>query len=331
MAGKIYKREKLQSLGDVASALFTDLKEAGLAQVLPATGQNFTMTGGAGKFVMDSAAGINPVHAKQPWRILVDVEGATAYSGRLRIAIAGPQQITNAGAFSSFPGATDTTGARVMGQLGNAWNKTTGQALGDCFITRNIANKSYDAGTTMSYLLVATSRGISLAVWEDASDDTPVMSFFSVQVPVNKDTGVALVTDNSPIFCVFSADSQPLKKFVVSEADVFRPTVAKAADKNTANSSAIINSTEQVAIARGNKYLVTFPNRLNTDRYVYTEELDQFAYTSADVIGEGSEVAVTVYGEGTPRVYRALKANGPLNTGMRLLMLVEGGGVPVAP
>ena len=85
------------------------------------------------------------------------------------------------------------------------------------------------------------------------------------------------------------------------------------------------------AIARGNKYLVTFPNRLNTDRYVYTEELDQFAYTSADVIGEGSEVAVTVYGEGTPRVYRALKANGPLNTGMRLLMLVEGGGVPVAP
>jgi len=73
---------------------------------------------------------------------------------------------------------------------------------------------------------------------------------------------------------------------------------------------------------------VTFPNRLNTDRYAYTEELDQFAYTSADVIGEESEISVTVYGEATPRVYRAMKANGADNVGMRLLMLVEGGGVP---
>jgi len=328
MPGKIYKREKLQSLTELASSLFTDMKAAGLMQVLPATGQNFTPTAGAGKFVLESVAAINPVQAKQPWRILVDLEGATAFNGRLRIAIANPQQITNAGGTSSFPGATDTTGARIMGQLGSAWNKTTGGALGDCFVTRNITNRTYDAGTTLSYLLVATNRGLSLMVWEDASDAAPVYSFFSIQSPVNKQDGSPLTDLNSPIFVVYDCDNTGMKKFVVSESDVFRPTQSKPADKDTTNSAAIINSTEQVAIARGNKYLVTFPNRLNTDRYAYTEELDQFAYTSADVIGEESEISVTVYGEATPRVYRAMKANGADNVGMRLLMLVEGGGVP---
>ena len=328
MPGKIYKREKLQSLTELATSLFNDLKTIGLTQVLPATGQNFTPTAGAGKFVLESVEALNPVQTKQPWRILVDLEGANAYNGRLRIAIANPQQITNAGATASFPGAADTTGTRIMGQLGNAWNKTTGGALGDCFVTRNVTNRTYDAGTTMSYLLVATNRGLSLMVWEDASDAAPVYSFFSIQSPVNKQDGSPLTDLNSPIFVVYDCDNTGMKKFVVSESDVFRPTQSKPADKDTTNSAAIINSTEQVAIARGNKYLVTFPNRLNTDRYAYTEELDQFAYTSADVIGEESEISVTVYGEATPRVYRAMKANGADNVGMRLLMLVEGGGVP---
>lgn len=328
MPGKTYKREKLQSLSDIAVALFADLKEAGFTQILPATGLNFTPSSGAGKFVFESSAAINPRQAKQPYRILVDLEGATAFSGRLRIAIAGPQQITNAGATATFPGAADTTGLRVMGQLGNAWSKTTGQALGDCFITRNIPNRIYDSGSTISYLLVVTNRGFALSTWEDASDESPVFSFLNVQVPVDKDSGAPLAVDNSPIFCVFNSDNTGLKKFVVNEADVFRPTKAVAADRNTVNSSAIVNSAEQVSIARGNKYLVSFANRLNTERYAYTEELDQFAYVSADVIGEGTEVSVTVYGESTPRVYRALKANGANNTGMRLLMLVEGGGVP---
>ncbi|MNY64346.1 hypothetical protein D3C86_2014390 [compost metagenome] len=54
------------------------------------------------------------------------------------------------------------------------------------------------------------------------------------------------------------------------------------------------------------------------------------AYTSADVIAEESEIPVTVYNEGTPRIYRALKANGDNNTKMRLLFLIDGGGVPAA-
>jgi len=330
MAGKLIKRTKIQGLANLTTSLFADFKECGLTQVMPSTGQNFTLTAGAGKFVMDSSATVNPLHATQPWRMVVEVTGASAGQGYIRVAIANPQQIDNTGAVSSFPGATDPTGTRVIGQIGKAYNKTSAHVLGDVFIARTMSGQTYDAGTTISYIMSATARGIGLFVWEEGSDDKPKFSWFFVQSPVDKDTGEALLTDNSPIFCVFSCDNTSPMKFVVSESDVFRPSMQKPADTDSVNSSAILNSFEQVAIAKGNKYLITFPNRLNTDRYAYTEELDLFAYTSADVIADESEIPITVYGEATPRIYRAMKANGPDNTGMRIMMLVSGGGIDAA-
>lgn len=327
MAGKMVKRTKIQGLDALVTSLFTDLKAAGLTQVLPATGQNFTPTGGAGKFVLESAAEVNPVQTAQPWRILVELVGATGGQGQVKIAFGNPQQISNTGTTSSFPGASDTTGARVMGQLGNAWNKSSGSALGDVFINRNIANFTYDAGTTMSYVLTSTARGIGLFVWDEGSDAAPKFSWFVLQNAVDKDSGVARIDNHSPIFVVYACDAQAPKKFVLSESDVFRPTVSKPADQDTVNSAAILNSQEQVSIAIGNKYLITFPNRLNTDRYAYTDELDMFAYSSADVIAEESEIAIRPYGETADRIYRAFKSNGPDNTGMRILLLVSGGGI----
>lgn len=329
MAGKIYERKKLQSLADVVSGLFTDLKAAGLTQILPASNAAFNPTSGAGKFVFESTAAINPVHTKQPYRILVDLDGASASAGRIRVAIANPQQITNNGATTSSPGATDSNGQRVYGQLGAAYSRSPSQ-LGDAFVTRNLANVVYDAGTTVSYQLVVADHGITFFMWEDASDANPRYSFFCVQSPVSKADGKALVNSNSPIFVVYDADNTGLKKFVLSEVDVARPTASVPADSDTTNSNAIVNSKDQVAIARGNQYLITLPSRLNTDRYVYTEELDLFAYTSADIIGETSEVPVKLYGETANRVYRAMKSNGANSSGMRLLTLVDGGGVPAA-
>jgi hypothetical protein len=254
---------------------------------------------------------------------------ASAGKGAIRVAVANPQQISATGVVTSFPGASDITGTRVMGQLGSAWTPNSG-VLGGTFVTRNVLNTNYDIGTTYSYLLIASDHGIAFKVWEDGSDAKPSNSWFLVQSPVDKLTGDPLLTDNSPIFCVYSCDSQEIKKFVVSEADVARPSPSVSAEVDTLNSAAIINGQEQVSIAKGNKYLVTFPNRLNTDRYAYTEELDMIAYTSADVIAEESEIPVTVYSEGAPRVYRALKANRANNSGMRLLFLVDGGGLPTA-
>jgi hypothetical protein len=90
----------------------------------------------------------------------------------------------------------------------------------------------------------------------------------------------------------------------------------------------IINSQPQVVIAENNRYIVVFPNGLNTPRYMYTEELDMVAYTSADVISHYSDISMTVYNEATPRVYKAMQSNGLNNTGMRILMIRKGAGIP---
>ena len=327
MAGKMIKRTKIQSLSSLATSLFADFKECGLTQIMPATGQNFTPASGAGKFVLESSAAVNPLHATQPWRLVLDLKGANAYAGSIAMAIANPQQIDNSGTVAKFP--FNVTGTdNTMGQIGKSFS-APGKA-GDVFIDRSLSVNPYDAGTTVSYIMTATARGLGLFVWEEGTDTKPKFSWFFVQSPVDKDTGDALLTDNSPIFCVFSCDNASPLKYVVSESDVSRPTPAVPADVDGLNYTAIMNTKEQVAIAKGNKYLITFPNRLNTDRYAYTEELDLFAYTSADVIADESEIPITVYGEATPRIYRAMKANGPDNTGMRIMMLVSGGGIDAA-
>lgn len=332
MAGKIYKRSKLQTLAALTTALFADFKAAGLTQVLPASGGDFALTAGAGKFVFESTANVNPVHAAQPYRILVDLLAASAGGGgRIRVAIANPAQISDAGGVSAFPGnnSTDTTGLNIMGQLGSQWTPQTPSA-GAGFITRDVQNKQYDSGSTLSYQLVVTNHGISFFAWEDTTEVAPLFSWFVVQSPVNKDTGAPLTDLNSPIFVVYSADNASINKFVVNEADTNRPTRSVAADADTVNSAAILNSKDQVGLKTGNQYSITFPNRINTERYAYTEELDLLAYASAAVIGEDTVVPAKLYGESANRGYRAMKANKANNAGMRLLLLVDGGGVPAA-
>lgn len=336
MAGKIYERKALRGLIPVFQGLFDDLKTAGFSQIFPASNANVIVTSGKAKFVMESTSSMNPLHTTQPYRILVDLDAnAIGAVGRIRVSIANPQQIDSTGAYSRFPGnwSSNLTHTDVMGQLGTAWMAGTGPGVqnipfGSSFMTRNASNTDIDLGSVYSYQLVVSDHGVTVVVWEEGDETNPRFSWFCVQSPVDKDTGAPLLTDNSPIFCVYSADGVAAQKFVVNEADVFRPTRSVSAIVDSLNSSAIINGTHQVAIAKGNKYLVTFPNRLNTERYAYTEELDMIGYTSASVIADGSEIPVTVYGESEPRVYRAMKSNGPNNTMMRLLTLVQGGGVP---
>lgn len=99
------------------------------------------------------------------------------------------------------------------------------------------------------------------------------------------------------------------------------------ATEHSVDYAAVINTKQQVAITENNKYVITFPNGFNTARYAYTHELDMIAYTSADVISADTEISITVYGEATPRIYKALQANGPNNSGGRILVLKSGGGI----
>lgn len=110
---------------------------------------------------------------------------------------------------------------------------------------------------------------------------------------------------------------------MVRESDILKPSLPKSATVNSEDNRAIINAESMVSISEDNKYVVMFPNGLNTARHSYTQELDLIGYTSADVVSQYSEVPLTVYGEATPRIYKALNANKPNNTGMRILMLTQ--------
>ena len=211
----------------------------------------------------------------------------------------------------------------------------------------------------MSYTLAISDHGFHLCVWEEAQDPTGnKFSWVVVQRPVDRVTGAPLVDTSTkcPLFCVYGlkdmyipaaifdaskTTSQSdvdqviiderwesgLKKFVVRERDVLKPTPSVPASYDTEDSNAIINDDQQVCITEDNKYVITFPNKLNTPRYAYTHELDMIAYTSADVVSQYTEVPLTVYGESSPRIYKALLANKPNNTGVRILTLKQGGGI----
>lgn len=93
------------------------------------------------------------------------------------------------------------------------------------------------------------------------------------------------------------------------------------ADRHSPDSHAIFNSNEQVALTEDKTYLLSFPHNLTTPRFRYTEELDMIGTTSSDVVMSGQDIQITTYGETGPRTYRALPANGPLNTGLRMAVI----------
>ena len=325
------QRNNIRSLSALIQQMFADFKDNGFNAILPSQGGSLTVTGGVAAFVMESTAAINPLHSTQPWRIRV----AITAEDRMIVVIGGRSQISDTGEVFDFPAsAASTTRANVMGMLGTAFLPSSASIpAGTTFIGRGVSaaeSGSYNGnlGVTYGYTLSVTDHGVVFYSWENSTEANPKVSMFCVQSPVNKDTGAPLIDLKSPIFCVYCCDSAPYKKFIISESDVHTPTKSVPAGADTLNSAAIINEEEQVAVKLDNKYLITFPNRVNTERFAYSEELDLIAYTSADVIGEDTVLPITVYGEQNPRLYRAMKANGPHNSKMRLLVIQQGAGIP---
>lgn len=328
MAGIIYTGMKIQGLPALLLALLEDFKAAGFTQILPSGDLPPNVVNGAAKVVLETSLTTNYLHETQPYRILLETFN---FGGEIsmRVRIANPEQIDDAGNIATFPGALDMYGARVIGQLGAAWNKPAA-AFGDTFIVAATPSSPViDEGTTRGYTLTVAEHGFALLIHQEGSDasDKAIFSFVAVQSPVDRETGLPITDMNTPIFCVYNCDNTGFKKFVVSEADVFRPTPSVSATSDTDNSNAIINAQQQVSLRRGNKYVVTLPNRLNTDRYAYEEELDLFAVCSADVVPQGADVNVTFFGEDTPRTYRAMRSSSRSET-VRILLLVDGAPIP---
>ena len=99
------------------------------------------------------------------------------------------------------------------------------------------------------------------------------------------------------------------------------------ADAHTQDSYAIMNTTNQISLTEYNTYLISFLHNLTTPRFRYSEELDMIGQASADVCMSGNDVVLTapngagVYGEPSPRTYRAMPSNLPYNTGLRICVI----------
>ncbi len=333
-------------------AITKDLLEQGFTQIFPVAALTAPVPGTPYpifKITLEAGPMVDPLSTTQPWRIQFDAK-----------------HIQNGDVYITTPIQLPADGTVAKNELGTAdvalpvgMLNTTGK-MPDLDLTSDQTNAHFvyrshritDVATAeaypMSYRLSVTDRGIALIIWEDASDNMGTRhSWVCVQRPVDRLTGLSLVTGHCPLVAVFGMNVsvpptlpfqenvaipvhlsvQPYK-FIVRENDVLRPTIPVQADQDTEDSHAIMNSVNQVAITENNRYVISFPNGLNTPRYMYTDEIDMIAYTSADVVSAYTDVPITVYGEAQPRIYAAMQANLPFNTGMRLLLLKQGGSIP---
>lgn len=187
----------------------------------------------------------------------------------------------------------------------------------------------------ISYQLATSDHGLMFMMWAESFDKQGDKCFwFNIQRMVDK-AGEVVTTGKSPLFCVFSQnggggddvnvpEEHGIQHFVVRESDVNAPTIPTSSVVDKADSTRIINSVQQVSKGEESSFTLNFPRGLNTHRYSYPHELDMFVTTSADSVSQYTEVEVSAYEEETPRKYRAMNANFDNNTGMRVLMLIEG-------
>lgn len=317
----------------LGQSLMSDLGQTGgMTKIHPSS----AITGDTTVAVFESNAAMDPLaDQNQKWRLRVEVA-----AGTVRINVGTVLQIPSDGTgVAVFK--QDMTSGHLTGLRGS--NYTSQSAFPFLDQSYFYPNQDQEPGSApLSYRLSVGSHGVAFCAWKNAYDDAGDMfAWFVIQRPVDPATGDVLIDYYSPVFCVYSTGGggaatngsiteQGIKKFVVREGDVYAPTESVSAVVPSEDSNAIINPMRQVSISVDNKYMVTFPSGLNTQRRAYKHELDMIAYTSSDVIAQDSDVNVTVFGEVEPRTYKAMQANGKYNTGMRILMLTKGAGVDPA-
>jgi hypothetical protein len=147
--------------------------------------------------------------------------------------------------------------------------------------------------------------------------------------------------DNSKTFYILSpydredylADEYTAKniwRFVAREFDILKPTdVHKFATRHQVDSNAVINPLEQLSITDENRFVITFPTGLTTQRFMYPkEEMDLICFSSAEVVAESSNIPMTTYkydGINTDkRRYQGMRSTAAFGNGMRIMALVNG-------
>jgi len=276
-----------------------------------------------------SAAGV-PEYAGQIGARYTGITGGTTGDNDVCFyhrGIAGPSNSVYYGGTMSYPT--------------NATNATAGQQNTDSLIWAD------PEATPFTYHLSFTDHGFALHIGVEGRDsDGCRASWLVVQRAINSD-GTVVVDGKAPLFCMFSVNgggsinndievrpvsyspgSFQIMRYTVRESDVNAPTVPAPAHVHSADSSAVINPYQMVPFSEDNHFDFRLPAGFNTQRYSYPYEMDIIGYASADVISNGTEIDVQVYNEmeddgSTPkkRTYKALTANSPNNTGMRIFFL----------
>lgn len=181
------------------------------------------------------------------------------------------------------------------------------------------ASRVTPSTTPCGYRVTWCERGFFFMIWREGSDHNGSKFSWGVcQRAVDKQGRVMNIGKN-PVFTAFCSKGD-ISKFVIRENDVPRPSPIRSATENSEDSLKIMNDKEMVATTEYGKYVVFFPSNVNTPRYTYREELDLIGYTSADVISQDLNVDLEVFGG--RKKYKAMHANGPHNTKMRLMVLV---------
>lgn len=223
----------------------------------------------------------------------------------------------------------------------NATTNTAGQQNTDSLIWAD------PEATPFTYHLSFTDHGFALHIAVEGRDsDGCRAAWLVVQRAINSD-GTVVVEGKAPLFCMFSVNgggsinndievrpatnspgSFQIMRYTVRESDVNAPTIPAPAHVHSADSSAVLNPYQMVPFSEDNHFDFRLPAGFNTQRYSYPYEMDMIGYASADVISNGTEIDVQVYNEteedgSTPkkRTYKALTANSPNNTGMRIFFL----------
>nr|DAF93759.1 MAG TPA: hypothetical protein [Myoviridae sp. ctshb19] len=348
VSGFYVRRSGYTHVGELMLAVIADLTANGFVTRYPTPWVPPVDAVGRAKFKVTLEAGesVDPLNAealqnKQPWRVQIEV-----FDKHTCGVTVGSQQALRVDGSASY-GITSGTPKNLVGPvgaIGGYYTKTpttiatfqpdvTKPDEGFINRTSRVTMTSTDLSDSfpMTYSLSITNRGIVLCVWEDFVSDSGAVaiSWLCVQRAVDRETGATIVAGKSPVFCLYGVNNK-IQRFVVRESDVLRPSDPVDATIDTDYNNAIINGLEQVSISEGNKYVVNFPSRLNTTRYAYTYELDMIGYTSADVVSENTDVPLRVYGETADRKYVSLMANGPNNTGMRIVTIKEGGGISLS-
>lgn len=297
----------------------------------------------------------NPTVGPQTLNILAATDIQLQNNGNVANIWLGNTTGTGSTATTTF---AQTDKAGIMGDLPTGASGTVNNA----FPSQGFLNRTTRVGTDpeaypLNYGLTMTERGIFLGLWEGTWSTLQKKKAFGqggdnffnwllIQRPVDRYTGKTLTKGRCPVFCINSVGYR-YWKFIVREEDVLHPSIGDKdnvretwdyanskiisesvryrvpADANTQDSFAILNTTNQVALTEDSKYLVSFLHNLATPRFRYSEELDLIGQTSADVCMAGNEISINAYNETGNRVYRALPANNPYNTGLRIAVLKD--------